>query len=328
MKPHESLYRGLNHGPFSSPQWIEAFKNNLLQPAYFQFKEKDNTIGSIAGLEILSSNSLARKLGLYKSLIFYTGPVVKKTEKIVDCIKSLNKKAKELGYFEAIYCSWDHLYKYPASPYPVQKPERTEYVIDLELGAECFYNKIKKNQRQVIKKGFDIGLKFMEDSSKEKLSLLDKMMNETRRIRTEKGYGNYIKYYIPFLSERVMENLVENKIMRLFHVELEGRVLSSMAVLSYGKKAQALFSGTNKEGYKEYANPFCYYKVGRKLIDEEKSYFNLGGVPHDNSGEKLGRFKLSFGAKGYSCTHGTSGFLQNKFYQIVQDIYNKIMISN
>jgi len=94
-----------NHGPFSSPKWLEAFENEVLHPISFLFEERGNPIGIIAGLEVHSSNAIARGLRLFKRLFFFTGPVLTNQEQYPECINSLNETAKHLGYVNVIYRS-------------------------------------------------------------------------------------------------------------------------------------------------------------------------------------------------------------------------------
>jgi hypothetical protein len=170
--PDTSLYHGLNHGPLSSPQWIEAFQKEFLKPAYFLFKEKDTILGSIMGLEVLWRKKAMRKIGLYKNLEFYTGPVLYNEEKTTRCIRALEASARKLGYFRIRYNSWDHLTAYTDNPYKNPDPMRNEYLLELEPGPRCFKEKIKLRRRQIIRKSRRDGLVLVEDSGKENILLL------------------------------------------------------------------------------------------------------------------------------------------------------------
>lgn len=322
--PDTSLYNGLNHGPFSSPQWLEAFQKELLNPAYFLFKEKDKILGSIMGLEVLSRKKVMRKIGLFKNLEFYTGPVLHNEEKTTRCIRALEVKAKELGYFTVRYNSWDHITAYSNILYKHPDPKRNEYVLELEPGPRCFKEKIKKRRRRIIRKARKDGLVLVEDSEKENILLLYKMMNNSKRVRDGKGYSKYHENIIPFLDKQVMENLIDNQILRLFQVSKEGKPLSAVAMLSYGKRAFGLFIGITNEGYQLNASSIMVHDLALKVMDEGKTYLNIGSVPRDQSGDNLRWFKMSLGANEYPVASGKSDFLQKKVYKYIQDIYDTI----
>jgi lipid II:glycine glycyltransferase (peptidoglycan interpeptide bridge formation enzyme) len=265
-----------------------------------------------------------RKMGLYKDLEFYTGPVLHDEEKTTRCIRALEAKAKKLGYFRIRYNSWDHLTAYTDNPYMDPNPMRIEYVLELEPGPRCFKEKIKRKRKRSIRKARRDGLALVEDSGKENILLLYEMMDNSKRVRDGKGYPKYYENIIPFLNKRVMENLIDNQVMRLFQVYRGEKPLSSGAMVSYGKKAFGLFMGITDEGYRLNASSLLLHDLASKVMDEGKTYLNIGGVPLDHSGDNLSWFKMSLGANEYPVASGKSDFLQNKLYKYIQDIYDTI----
>jgi hypothetical protein len=121
-----------------------------------------------------------------------------------------------------------------------------------------------------------------------------------------------------------MENLIDNQIMRLFQVHKEETPLSTVAMASYGKRAFGLFIGITNEGYRLNASSIMVHDLALKVMDEGKTYLNIGSVPRDQSGDNLRWFKMSLGANEYPVASGKSDFLQNKVYKYIQDIYDTI----
>jgi hypothetical protein len=322
--PEPFMYNGFNHGPFSSPQWLEAFTNDYLKPVYFVFREKENTIGSIMGLEVGSRKKTLRKMGFYKNLEFYTGPELNKPSEYVSCIRSLEEKARKLGYFRINYNSWDHHAEISVNPYKLPRPNRNEYVLELEQGPNYFIKKINKTKIRNIRQARKLGLELVEDTRKENLDLQSKMMRYTKSVRDQKGYSKYYDNIFPHLNKQVMENLIDNKIMRIFKVVQDEKILCIVQTLSYGKRVVGLLLGNSEEAYKTNANALLLHDLGCKFRDEGKIYLNLGSVTLDKSGDNLRRFKMSLGATEYPIVSGKSDFLQNRIYLHIQKIFNKV----
>jgi hypothetical protein len=313
------------HGPFSSQEWLESFRNKILYPISFLFEEQGDPIGIISGLEIRSSIDLIRGLGLFKRLFFFTGPVLANYEKYPECIDVLNDAAKRMGYIKIVYKSWDFPCKTSRNPYPVPDLPRTEFIIDLKPAINEIEKKIKREQRRNIRKAIHNGLELFEETSTEKCNQLLKFIDETNQSRQKKGYQEFEKYYITFLCDDVMIKLIDNKCLRLFHVEQDGKPINSTAILTHGKRAFALLAGTTKQGYRTNASPFSFYQICLRLKEEGMKYLNLGGVPIDNSKSNLIRFKRTLGAKEYPSPSGSTDLLQNNFYKIGQELYNEYM---
>jgi hypothetical protein len=150
------------------------------------------------------------------------------------------------------------------------------------------------------------------------------MMNNSKRVRDGKGYSKYYENIIPFLDKQVMENLIDNQIMRLFQVYKGEKSLSTVAMVSYGKRAVGLFIGITDEGYRLNASSFLVHDSASKVMDEGKTYLNIGGVARDHSDDNLKWFKMSLDTNEYPVASGKSVFLQNKVYKFIQDIYDTI----
>lgn len=312
-------------GPFSASTWLDAFENDVLHPVSFLFEERGDPIGILAGLEVQSSNAITRGLGLFKRLFFFTGPVLTHQETYPDCIHAFNETAQHLGYVKIVYRSWDFPCNHPVNPYPVPGPLRIEYIIDLKPDVGEIEQNIKREQRKNIRHAIQNGLELVEETSRAKCTQLLTFIDESKHRRHQNGYQDYETYYIPYLCDRVMNNLVDNHCLRLFHVELDGTPLNSTAIITHGKRAYALLAGTTEHGYRMNASPFSFYRICLKLKQEGKTYLNLGGVPWDDSQSNLIRFKRTLGAREYPCPTGSTGFLQNSFYKLGLDLYTGCM---
>jgi hypothetical protein len=312
-------------GPFSSSTWLEAFANDMLHPVSFLFEERGDPIGLLAGLEVHSLNAITRGLGFFKRLFFFTGPFLTRQETYPECIRAFNEAAQRLGYVKVAYRSWDFPRRHPVNPYPVPGPLRMEYIIDLTHDIGEIEHNIKRAQRKNIRHAIQNGLELVEETSLARCAQLLAFIAESKQRRRQKGYQDYATYYMPYLCDRVMYNLVDNDGLRLFHVELDGVPINSTAIIIHGTRAYALLAGTTDQGYQMNASPFSFYRICLTLKQEGKTYLNLGGVPWDDSQSNLIRFKRTLGARAYPCPTGSTGFLQGRFYQLGYDLYVRCM---
>jgi hypothetical protein len=274
-------------------------------------------------LEVHSSHAITRGLGLFRWLFFFTGPILTNQAMYPDCIQALNETAKRLGYVKVVYRSWDFPCSNPVNPYPVPGFLRTEYIIDLTPPICDIEKNVKPAQRRNIRHAVQSGLELVEETSREKCIQLHEFIEVTKHRRQQRGYSQYEKYYIPYLCDRVMNTLVDNHYVRLFHVERGGTPLHATAIITQGKRAYALLAGTTEQGYRMKASPFGFYQICLQLKQEGTAYLNLGGVPEDDGTSHLRRFKRTLGAQEYACPTGSTGFLQNGVYKVGLDLYKR-----
>jgi CelD/BcsL family acetyltransferase involved in cellulose biosynthesis len=176
----------------------------------------------------------------------------------------------------------------------------------MEIIEQC----IKKSQKRKVRKAHANGWRFRINASKQGVTRLVELLDETRRARLAKGYDDYDYYYVPYLDRKVIGNLLDRKIATIFCAEKDDIIHSIELVAIYANRAFGLLMATDETGYSGAAGPFLLYNVMRHLHHEGVGSFNLGGAPRDSSAASLVRFKRAFGAKEYQGTSGSTVGLQ------------------
>lgn len=291
---------------FLTSPWLESFRSVTRQPVYFQFLRDDALVGIIAGIEAKSLSLLDSLLG--KELLFFTGPAILAADIeqrqlwmnfLFCCCNKNNYKVIHLLPMDYPYlCNYDST---------VFRPKiRREFVINLNTTMSEIAECIKKDQKRHVKKARAHGWTFKVDSSRDAVERLIQLLDETRRIRTEKNYSDYNYYYIPNFDEEVICNLLERNIATIFCAEKDGIIHHAELTAIYSNRAYGLLAGADLTAYREHAGPFLMFNVMEHLHSKGVASYNLGGGLKDSSSENLIRFKMSFGAEEFRGTGGST----------------------
>jgi lipid II:glycine glycyltransferase (peptidoglycan interpeptide bridge formation enzyme) len=263
----------------------------------------------LAGLSIKPSQVLARRY--YRRLLFFSGPaaIESNRELTETCLKHLVTFAAHHGYSRLHFGSWDYPHPIGNGCSSLKKKNRKEYIIDLRSDLPSIKRKVKSSVRRKARQVGKKGVVFHETYSSEALQNFISLLDETKRIRLSKGYEGYCSYYMPFLDEVILSQLLRRKAGRLFVVERKGKTLSADFAIVHGNRAFVLLNATSAEGYKIGARKFLLLSLIEKTKKEGIEYLNLGGVAPDSSANALAFFKHSFGAEEQVCEGGSTAFL-------------------
>jgi hypothetical protein len=290
---------------FLLPQWIESLREDNQQTLYLDFYSNGSLIAKISGLACHSRFTFQSKL------LFYAGPAIKRnlpSETIDQCILALANYAKANKYCRLVVLSYDYRHVSTLSK-DLGFAERSEYIVDLTQDKEkllsCFAKDVKRRTRVAQKNEFV----FKETDSPEMSVKLIQLMQETRRIRLDKGYMDYDFFYLPGFKLKTFENLIRNKIIHFYYAEKNSEIFVVQAVMQHNRKAYALLIGVNAEGYRNGLPSFVDYHLILSLKEKNYEYIDFGGIPIDKSHKGLVHFKKSIGAITHTSTYGSTNFL-------------------
>jgi hypothetical protein len=311
---------------FSSPGWIECFKAPGRVPIYLRFVSGNDTVGVIGGLRIEPPNRLVRKI--YRPVLFFSGPSLVHTDKALftQCMHALSEFACRDGYSRLSFHCWDYPLRFDATGLSIKPNIRKELIIDLRGSLADIFGKVRRYVKQNARRALENGATFHESDSGGSVSDLISLLGETKKRRLERGHADYAHYYMPFLEDRIVYEMVRRGIARVFRVLKNGEALSAELVLTHANRAYALLNATGAQGYRIGANHFLQLSLIEKLKRDGLEHFNLGGIPGNGSGAALAFFKTSCGAQENECMGGTTKFLNGfiSHFNPVLDAYEKL----
>ncbi len=290
---------------FIKTAWLKTVAGENRVPVYFRFKENGKMAGLLGGLDISLNQGKTRQL------FFYSGIVTSVNEPglIGKCKTGLFEYAKRNHYMRLSIRSYDYLKTVPGNKTLFKIKERVEYIVRLDKSKEDVINGIHKDMRRKVRRACEMGMTFHKSRSVEMIDELISVTEQTYRVRQIKGYGPYEHFYLPFFSGKEMRKLVSNGHGDFFYTMIDNEILSIGFVFCSNRRAYALFAGTTIRGYKCYSPSFLFYNTICKLKDKGFSYFNVGGVQHDERNRGLKQFKDKLGADVVTSFEECSNFL-------------------
>ena len=284
-----------DHSPFLDEKFLEAFKNDILNPTYLIFKENGKVIGGIAGLEYYPDIHVLRKMKIFKSLTFYTGPFLTKGKIYKDCWKKLIQYIKNEGYSKMKIIGFDISKKPYSHIEGFRIKKNLEFIINLDDEWDNINKKIRKDIKRKIRKAQQAGLSYMISNDPKMVDTLDELIDQTVEFRKKRGLTDFKKDYIPYLDDQVMKKQIKNGIAHFFYVNSDEGILSIRYLINNESQAYGLYIGTTERGYELGANTYNYYKTMEYLWELGIKSYNLGGTPR-MAKEGLVQYKLGLGA--------------------------------
>ena len=294
---------------FMLPAWLDCLETPTRVPIYLRFEAEGKPVGRIGGLRVQSSNSLLRKL--YRPLFFFSGPAVVPAAPslLTGCMEALLAFAGRRGYSRIVFYSWDYPMSYDLSALPLTAQQRKEYLLDLRGEAGNILQNVRRFIRQNAKRAQNRGVTCNESHSGKMAQELGLLLEKTKARRVGKGQAAYDYYYMPFLDGTLVAELIRRRSAQLFYAQTPQEVLSTVLLVTQGKRAYALLSATSPAGYAIGANHLLWLYLIEKKRSEGVEALNLGGVPGGAAEAGLTFYKLSLGAREQLCMGGATKFL-------------------
>jgi lipid II:glycine glycyltransferase (peptidoglycan interpeptide bridge formation enzyme) len=260
--------------PFASTAYIAA-RRQLGATVLLFTHENGFAVGYIAGnavsryLEIPSAPALSRESPFWTS--------------VLDYCHQRHVAELEIGSYGA------RAAMLPTWNIPAQINERVEWVIALS-GDNA--TRFASNHRRNINKARKLGITATSTTEPAAIDAHRRLMAASMQRRLRRGEA------VPTIEEddtRHERALLAAGAARLHQAVYQGNVLSSLLVLDAPAGAYYQSAGTAPEGMESGASTFLVSEVIRKLTEEGRIAFNLGGAGAKSEG--LQRFKSGFGAQ-------------------------------
>lgn len=305
----ERFATGLGASPLVSTRWLAAVSSPERVPIHLRVEGPSGTSGAIAGLIQRPSNPLFRPWG--RSLFFYTGPALSVSDPRTgtQAVEAIVDFARRIGMSAVDFRSWDQALAYELPEVLPYRLSRAEYLLDVSGDMSAVDARMRSQVHRQMRQALDAGLTFEPADSVDAVDDLLRLVDETRSVRRDKGYGHYDYFYMPHLSRDALVRALQSGLAQLFRVRRESDVLSVVFILTLGRRAAALLIGTAAEGYRLRAPSLMWHEVARALNLAGVHRLNFLGVPSGVQGEKLAFFKMSLGCEKVPLGHGKTRLL-------------------
>ncbi|MGA1821195.1 MAG: GNAT family N-acetyltransferase [Thermoplasmatota archaeon] len=309
--------------PLLNSGWLESVSDERKRPVYLVFKRGGDVVGMIGGLEVAPSSNILDRIGMYRSLFFYSGIAARDTGLLPDLMSDLIAHSRKEGYGKVTVRSWDYPYTFPFDHSDFKSSVRDEYIIPVGDDYPRIRKRVKKTVRRYANQAERKGARFRQSRSEDLIPVLFSLIDQTRIERKDRGFDDYSHEYIPNIDEKVMSKLLKRKLGRFFYAELDSEIVSIKFNISNGSRAFGIYTGTNSIGYETHAGDFLAMKVLETLSGEGVQSLSIGGLPREGK-EGLRYYKMSVGAEERKCQGGRSEFLQGAHQRIPLTIIKKL----
>lgn len=293
-----------DHGLFTTVPWNEAFRTGGRKPVYLDFVADGCVVAKMAGFV------LPHRLAVKRKLIFHAGPAPLPggAAVIPQCLTALARFARVRRIGRIHIFSYDYRYGYEAHPafhvYP-----RMEMSISLEGDMEEITGRMSRRIIRNYKHGVKEDLSFSEECTGDPVATIDRLLQDTLKVRTGKGYHRYDPYYIPYFGRDILSSLIQQQCLRIVTVKRGETIHGNYIMLADGVRAYGLLIGTSEAGYSLRVPTYMHYVILHFLKKEGYRYLNLGGVSPDETHKGLLEFKQSLGAQPVTNSFAETDFL-------------------
>jgi len=288
--------------PFQEAAWLEALRGKGRQPAYFEFRCGDRVVGLAGGLDVASPH---RWLATVSRHLYLYGFPVMEPEHAGAAWEALKVSLRRHNFNSADVAYYDNPSTLRLAEFGLGARTATEYRVYLSPSLAELQGQLNRLRRRLIKRAAQNNLVYEESRDVARLDDLTMCLGETKERRAERGVGHYHYYYIPFLDEPALRQLLECGLGRVCCVSHHGHVVSAGFFVRNARRAYYILAGSTREGYEQGAATYMQWQVIVQTKAAGCAWLNLGGVPHDESAAQLVQFKESFGARPHRCEAGS-----------------------
>ena len=295
--------------PLMDHRFLGSLSSSTIEPVYLTITDGTSR-GYIAGLRIKPRYQLIRLSGLYRSLIFFTGPVLSQGMDFQTSIDALTHYCRAKGYCALTILPYDNPVDDELPLKDLNMNSCEEFFIDVE--GEPEYNRTtRKKRNRALRNGLNFHI------SSEHLDELMDLLEQTRLSREKRGYKQFNKFWLPYVDERSMRSMLDTGVAIIMMVSQGNEILSANFVLVNDTKAYGISLGTSMAGYSSGANVLIFTEGVEYLRSRGVSTFNIGGYSSMEPSEGLVLFKKGLGAVSRKCIGYRSPFLQGKVLESI-----------
>lgn len=189
-----------------------------------------------------------------------------------------------------------------------QEAARVEFLVDLRQETPALWQRIRKDQRERIRRLPREGITIDAQSSLDDLHGLAWVRQRTQAKRAQRGQG-YALQGEDELSERLYDHLVKQGAGRLFLARRGGEPVAGIFFATFNGRAYSVFSGSSEEGYRLGAQSGLFWTAVEAFKAEGFHELNRGGVAASAEREEdplhgIYVFKLRLGTTPVTCRSG------------------------
>jgi hypothetical protein len=314
----ELVYRA-GGSPFHSTGFMEPFRINDVEPVYLLFRDENEIIGGSSAVVSYPRQRIIRKMKVYKSAIFYSGPFFLKECSNSEANESLIRYLRDEGMVKFNYIGYDLACHPDIDREGFEPMNKDEWVIELGKDADSFKTGLRRRIRSKVNRANREGLEFDISNDPDHSETLYDLLDETARFRAMRDLDEFRKEYVPYLNMNVIREQVARGGGRFAVVSRGEEVLSIMYFISNRRRSFCCFIGTCDEGYRLGANAKVFHDLALHLISEGVELYNLGGTRDGPGKQGLILFKRGFGATEAETYTMVSPFLKGKILELVSD---------
>lgn len=300
----KNLESNNNQSVFMHPLWLQSFKTKNKVAVYLLIKSNDTIIGKLAGVSVRTNPLIG------KELYFYTAPTYINNNRLEEdkFAQSLIKFARSKGYNRLMMSSYDNWAGNEIKATGAYPSLREEYVLDLTTD-----NPHARHHKKFInnyKRGLRVNADIVENSNKEGLSNLMRLLGSTQKIRLEKKGDDYDFLYMPYINEEYILNLLNSGLAKIHEVRHDGTVIAASMDIVSKDSVYGLFMAFDEFSYKNGISAFFAYRMIDIYSQSGIARYNFGGVPQGKVHQGIRAYKESIGAHSVMQHGFTTNFLQ------------------
>lgn len=293
-----------DHGIFLTPEWAAAFHADGHEPLFLDFEQGGLVVAKMAGFIIGNRFACKRKM------VFHSGPAIRQKDmalysKVLGALADFGRK-KRVGriliYSYDFRHSFEELRNFHVYP-------RTEYVVDLTPEWETLQKNMSTRIIRNFKKAQKQDVTMTEIWPEDPVAMVGKLLDDTLKVRTGKGYHSYNPYYIPFFTPKVLSAMLQKNCLKILTAKQGDLVHGIYVILGDGRRSYGLLIGISEQGYSFGVSAYIHYVTIHQLRKEGYQYLNLGGISPDQTHKGLLEFKQSLGAGPVNNTFAETDFL-------------------
>jgi hypothetical protein len=178
--------------------------------------------------------------------------------------------------------------------------ERAEYVFDLTRGEDALWEGLKRQHRKNVRRSAKKGVEVVRLQSLESVRTLRALQAEVAGRHAVKGDGFGLRPMGAY--DALHRALIARGLGRVYCASVDGAPVSAALFLTFGRRAQSIYSGSNQQGLEAYGEYAMYWHALSELSREGFSEVQMGAA--DSTAEDPGspahglhQFKAGFGAR-------------------------------
>jgi len=177
---------------------------------------------------------------------------------------------------------------------------RAEYVFDLTRGEDALWEGLKRQHRKNVRRSAKKGVEVVRLESLESVRTLRALQAEVAGRHAVKGDAFGLRPLGAY--DALHRALIARGLGRVYCACVDGSPVSAALFLTFGRRAQSIYSGSNQQGLEAYGEYAMYWQALSELSREGFAELQMGAADSaaedpDSPAHGLHQFKVGFGAR-------------------------------